>query len=447
MRVIVATGLNSGEAEYKNMGDVAMLQVAVARLFNLWPDAHIEVLTDSGANLAKYCPGALPRSRPDCACWLSDHFFLGRFQRLLPKWAAAQLSVLKQTAGFCCPSLMEFATILRLNAKDLNGVRKNLEAFLSAVRDCDLFVVCGSGGFADSCRQWNLFILGAMTAALRRGKLVAMFGQGIGPLDDPLVLSWAKHVLPSVTLIALRGTRGGKDLLEETGVDPSSIVTTGDEAIELSNAIRSKEQGTAVGVNLRVASYAGVEESTTKVVGSVLREFARQHHVSLLPIPIAMHDYADDRKAIRQLLTGFNDESDGGSTIDTPQKLLEQTARCRIVVTGAYHAAVFALAQGIPAVCLSNSAYYLAKFDGLEDLFKVGCTTITLDDPQLEIRLTSAMEKAWNSVDHVRSALLHAAAIQIEKGHSAYRHIKRLVDPSNIESEKYSGTETEPTRI
>jgi len=447
MRVIVATGLNSGEAEYRNMGDVAMLQVAVTRLFNLWPDADIEVLTDSGSNLTKYCPGALPLSRPDCACWLSDHFFLGRFQRFLPKQAAAQLNVLKQATGFCWPSLMELATTLRLNVKDLNGARKNFKAFMAAVSDCDLFVVCGSGGFADSCRQWNLYILGAMTAALRRGKAVAMFGQGIGPLGDPLVLSWAKHVLPRVTLIGLRGTRGGKDLLEQLGVSPSAIVTTGDEAIEPANASQSTEPGTAIGVNLRVASYSGVEESTTKVVGSVLREFARQHHVGLLPIPIATHDYADDRKTIRQLLAGFENESDGGSTLDTPQKLIGQTAGCRIVVTGAYHAAIFALAQGIPTVCLSNSPYYLAKFDGLEDLFDLGCTTIALDDPQLADRLTSAMQKAWNSVDHVRLPLLRSAATQIEKGRAAYRQVKSLIDPSNILSEKHAKTETEPTRI
>ena len=63
MRIIVATGLNEGEAEYKNMGDVAMLQAAVDRLRALWPEATIEVLTDSPFNLARYCPGAQPLPR------------------------------------------------------------------------------------------------------------------------------------------------------------------------------------------------------------------------------------------------------------------------------------------------------------------------------------------------------------------------------------------------
>ena len=32
----------------------------------------------------------------------------------------------------------------------------------------------------------------------------------------------------------------------------------------------------------------------------------------LLPIPIAFHEYAKDHEAIRQLLAGFDDDSDGG---------------------------------------------------------------------------------------------------------------------------------------
>ena len=69
MRVIVATGLNTGGAEYKNMGDIAMLQVAVVRLASLWPNARIEVLTESASDLARYCPGAKPLPRAGCSCW------------------------------------------------------------------------------------------------------------------------------------------------------------------------------------------------------------------------------------------------------------------------------------------------------------------------------------------------------------------------------------------
>ena len=74
MRIVVATGLNTGAAEYQNMGDVAMLQVAVARLLRLWPNACIEVLTNSRSDLARYCPSAKPLPRASCTCWVGITF-------------------------------------------------------------------------------------------------------------------------------------------------------------------------------------------------------------------------------------------------------------------------------------------------------------------------------------------------------------------------------------
>ena len=59
-RIIVETGLGKGIEEYGNMGDVSMLQVAVSRLRIVFPQASIEVLTDSAENLARFCPVAVP---------------------------------------------------------------------------------------------------------------------------------------------------------------------------------------------------------------------------------------------------------------------------------------------------------------------------------------------------------------------------------------------------
>jgi colanic acid/amylovoran biosynthesis protein len=135
-------------------------------------------------------------------------------------------------------------------------------------------------------------------------------------------------------------------------------------------------------------------------VGSVLHNFARQQHAALLPVPIAFHECANDRETIRRLMAGFDDQSDGGSTLDTPRKIVEQIARCRVVVTGAYHAAVFALSQGIPVIGLSNFAK----------------------------KLHVAIEEAWGSADKVRLPLLNSATQQIERGRSAYQSLKSLLE-------------------
>jgi polysaccharide pyruvyl transferase WcaK-like protein len=427
MNVIVATGLNTGTAEFKNMGDVAMLQVAVTRMMNLWPSAQIEVLTESPYNLASYCPGAKPLPRAGCECWVAPKILLGRFHRFLPKWASVGLSNLKRAIGIQWPALLELLIELRLSFRDGSGRRTDFRDFMEALKNADLLVVCGSGGFADSCREWNLSTLDTMEAAIRRGIPVIMFGQGMGPLSDPLVLSRAKAVLPDVTLITLRGSSGGLSLLESIGVPSAKVLTTGDEAIELAYAARVDELGCAIGINLRIASYAHVKTDIIEKVGSVLQEFARRHKAPLLPIPIAFHEFANDHQTIRRLLAGFDDESDGGLCWDTPLKLIEQVARSRIVVTGAYHAAVFALSQGIPVVCLTNSPYYLAKFQGLEELFGIGCTIVTLGEPDFPSKLAGAIESTWNSAEIVRSPLLRSAFCQIEKSRESYQTIQSLL--------------------
>jgi polysaccharide pyruvyl transferase WcaK-like protein len=114
--------------------------------------------------------------------------------------------------------------------------------------------------------------------------------------------------------------------------------------------------------------------------------------------------------------------------LDTPLKVTTQVGRCRVVVTGAYHAAVFALAQGIPAVCLAGSSDYLCKFLGLQDEFGDGCEIIHLGEPDMIEKLDAAMERAWGSAEALRLPLQRAAVRQIESSWRAYRRVEQLVE-------------------
>jgi polysaccharide pyruvyl transferase WcaK-like protein len=427
MRIVLDTALNKGTAEYQNLGDVAMLQVAVTRLKRLWPSASIEVLTESPDNLAIYCPGARPVSRVGRDLWLTDNFLLGQYHKFLPKWISSRSSELRRALWLRWPAILKLMVRLRLSLRDRGNVRDDLMAFLEAMEKADLFIVCGSGGFADSTRDWDMPILGMLEIAIQRNIPAAILGQGMGPLNDPEVLSRMKSVLPAVNLITLRGSRGGPQLLESLGVTPSHVPTTGDEAIELAYGARSEKLGQGVGVNLRVASYSEVDNGVVEIIRPVLQNFARRHNAHMIPVPIAFHPWAYDHQTIRQLLAGFDDQSDGGECLDSPLKIIQQVGLCRVVVTGAYHAAVFALAQGIPAVCLANAPYYVAKFLGLEDQFGLGCETVLLDAPDLPEKLGSAIERAWQSAEMVRLPLLRAAQRQIELSWGAYERVKDML--------------------
>lgn len=424
MRIVVDTALNTGPAEYSNMGDVAMLQVGVRRLQRLWPSARIEVMTDSPANLALFCPGAIALPRAGRDMWISPDALIGGFSRRVPRGVSVVVSDLGRACRLRYPAVFRWLLNSRLSIRDGRNVRPDVDAFLDAIEHANLFIVCGAGGFTDTTREWNESTLNTLEEAIQRKVSVAMFGQGLGPLSDPDIMAASRKTLPKVRLLSLRGARGGSDVAESLGLDLSQIATTGDEAVEMAYEAREQEPGHAIGINLRVASYSNVNEKALGWLRPILHEFARRHGVPLVPVPIAFHAWASDHLVIRQLLQGFDDHTDGGATLDTPLKVIQQVGRCRMVVTGAYHAAVFAMSQGIPVVGLSASDDYSAKFLGLADQFGLGCETVGLGSPDRSERLALALERVWLSAERVRLPLLEGARRQIALSQSAYERLK-----------------------
>ena len=424
MRILVDTALNTGPAEYSNMGDVAMLQVAVRRLQRLWPSASIEVLTESPPNLDRFCPGAKAMPRAGRDLWVGDHALLGGINRLLPRATSAGLSALGRACRLRYPAAFRSLAHLRLKIRDRRNIWPDVEFFSKTMEHADLFVVCGAGGFANGTREWNISTLNTIEEAIQRDVPVVLFGQAIGPLTDPDILARARKILPRVSLFTSRGGRGSTAITQSLGMRSSQMLTTGDEAIELAYEARNEELGQAIGINLRVASYSKVNENMIDKLRPVLHKFGQRHNAPLLPVPIAFHAWASDHITIQRLLQGFDDHSDGGITLDTPLKIIQQIGRCRVVVTGAYHAAVFALSQGIPVVGLSASDYYASKFLGLEDQFGLGCETVALDAPDAMETLEAAIERAWQSAEKARQPLLEAARRQMTLAQGAYDRVR-----------------------
>lgn len=116
----------------------------------------------------------------------------------------------------------------------------------------------------------------------------------------------------------------------------------------------------------------------------------------------------------------------GPDDILSPQQLADRAARCRVIVTGSYHAAVFGLAAGVPAVCITNSTYYDLKFRGLSAQFPGGCH-IVRPGPRFKHELTKAIDLAWNTGESDRDKLHSAAQAQVAQGEWAYEQFRSLV--------------------
>jgi colanic acid/amylovoran biosynthesis protein len=399
---------------YGNMGDVSMLQVTVARLHELWPEALFEVITARPQELIEYVPDVKPmvigneRSQKfDLREWLRRWLPNKMRQHLITFQHSIKQSILSPAKTYI-PS---------------SPANKN-KILLTAINQADAFVFSGGGFLTDSFIGFALSHLGLLEEAIQAGKITAMFGQGIGPVEQPLLAKRIKTVLSNVDLICLREKKQSLPLLIHYGIDPAKIMVTGDDAIEMAYSLRTDALGDHIGVNLRIAYYSELASGELPIktdIRTALYNVANRYNISLIPIPI---DHLD-QVAINELLKNQNHTK----SFNTPAQVIEEIKRCRVVVTGSYHAAVFALSQGIPTIGLAKSSYYASKFLGLATQFGSGCEVLFLDNtPQLKEKLETALENALKTAPENRQKLLENAQLQIQASRNAYRKFYNLME-------------------
>lgn len=382
--------------ELRNLGDAAMLQVCIDRIRAAYPDAEIDVITTDAERLAELSPGA----RPIRSTLVDRRPFrsMSRSHRLGAEqiWKTAAPYLIRGHRPADGPSIMD------------------------AIRSADAVVAAG-GGYLTDIWWWHAAgVFAVLAAAQRLGKRTAMFGQGLGPLTHPLVRPQAAAVLPRLGVLGLREGLIGPPLAQKLGVPADRVMVTGDDAMALAVAVEPAKQADWLGVNVRVANYTALDESTTLILRRVLGAAAADLDTGLLALPVSRYHEGDDLEDIRGLLSELPGDRVALPDLTTPQSLADAAGNCRAVVTASYHAAVFALAAGVPAVCLTRSAYYDGKFGGLAAFFPETVTVVPMAEPNLEQRLSRAVHDAWTAPERVRAASRAIALSQVSDGASLY---------------------------
>jgi colanic acid/amylovoran biosynthesis protein len=397
-----------------NLGDIAMLQVCIERLRERWPDASIGVVTESPERLAQHCGDVLPISAAGQHEWFRDRWDGGAYSPLLGQRSRSRLERLaRRRLEERQPRRARVAVRAELLARE--PASEDLREFVSWLLGADGVVVSGRGGTTDVFLEDGLEVLQLLHTATALGIPTAMFGQGLGPMEDETLRALAREVLPRVDVLAVRESRSAVPLLEELGVRSDRVTVTGDDALELAHRLRSNGAGReAIGVGLRLAAYSGTTPATARTIGRVLQEAAARRGVGLRALPVSLYPHEDDLGNLRPLVDG------GAGEATTPPQTIAEAGRCRVVVAGSYHAGVFALAQGVPVVALSASPYYDAKLQGLADLFPGGCRVVAASGPDLNGRLSAALDEAWETADALQPQLLEATARQIVAARDAY---------------------------
>jgi polysaccharide pyruvyl transferase WcaK-like protein len=413
---------HSGHA-LTNLGDVAMLQAAVSRLAARFPGREVRVPTSAPDRLARFCPeaSALPSEGLRALAGLG---YLP-FRHRLPRRMAAGAARLEARLRGRRPEWLD-GLALRRGAPG-SAERGAAGEILDALGRSALFVAGGGGYLTDAFPEKAWSALTLLRRAQRRGIPTALVSQGVGPLEEPALRALASRVLADVDCVALREGRTGPALLALLGVDPRRVVVTGDDAVEAARSAPRRSEAAAIGVNLRSASYAGLDGDASARLGAALRRLGAELAATLVPIPIALDDAGPDAEAVRRAI---GETGPAEAEPSDPAGAIARASRCRVVVTASYHAAVFALAQGIPAVGVSRTRYYDGKLEGLADLFGSGARVVRLDEGGWEEELASAVRGLWAEAPALRAGLAAAAADQVRRQHDAYDRIAALAGGS-----------------
>ncbi len=423
--------------DIRNKGNNALLENAMQKLSAFWPDAFLEVITSAPNLLTLHYPRTIPIN-PISLCRVHSRF--DQYKRFLPGsiwwllfeareelWHRRYARTARQEESLEVPSSPTPSTEKKpevsteLQATEKIDLQKTISQF-------DLFVASGGGYMTDTDKPmlWNVF--DRLEAAIRNGIPTIMVGQGIGPLKDPQLLARAREILPCVLLILYRNQRNGLPLLESLGVSPERILLTGDDAIEMAYKARSGSLGQGIGVSLRVAHYTQMESEHINIIRKVLHQSATRHQAELIAVPISSARHESDVTHIREILKGYGKVSVGWRKLGTPMDAVRLAGKCRVMVTGTYHGAIFSLAQGIPVVGIAKSTEYFDKLSELSDEFPEGVNVIHLSENQMESKLSRAIEEAWGSAPETMPTLLKDAARLIDLQHRAYKQIYEVVN-------------------
>lgn len=408
MKIIIE---NSGY-KLKNIGDTAMLQVAVRRIFEHFPDAKVFVLTTAPKELKGYCPGAIP---------LSPAYRLARVfplpLRFVPERLRIWVKRLEQSLKTNCPNMAyQCVNLLQAFTAD-NG---NTDYF-DHINSANIVLASGGGYITDHFIGHANNAMDSLLLAHNLGKRIAMFGQGIGPLENRIGNKKARHLFPKLELLGLREGLLSLDYAKSFSIPNNRIKITGDDSIEL--VLETYDPNTTkdgIGINIRQADYAGDMRHLMPKLAQVIDAFSVEENTELIPVPVSMYEPNSDLSSVGKIFKIKESENQKAKLIQSPVDLIKQINRCRVVITGSYHAGVFALAQGIPVIALVGSDYYEAKFMGLAAQFGEGCEIFDLRSLKTFDNLCRSLIDYIQNQKHFEPLLIEKAKIQAAKSKNAW---------------------------
>ncbi|QXC63621.1 polysaccharide pyruvyl transferase family protein [Aquihabitans sp. G128] len=220
----------------------------------------------------------------------------------------------------------------------------------------------------------------------------------------------AKAALDHLSGLGVRERWGSVPTLAALGVAADRWAVTGDDALQVAiDAPRSASARRGLGVSLRANRASAAPERLPELVAGAIGAALPGTPLELLTM---MESASVSDRALLERVRPAGEPERSTSELDVPAALAA-IDRCRLVVTGTYHAAVFALGLGIPVIGLAGSDYYRQKLHGaLEEFGPSAGVVLDARSPLLADELADALRTWWGRAPEVGPELEAAARRQ-----------------------------------
>jgi len=392
-----------GSYPFDNVGDVAMCLVAVARLRAALPGVALRVYAEHQDLLD--ANGLADATAVDERPWFV--------------WTAA----LERWQGRFRPgslhALPDEHPRRFLRAARLTGLVRDpaaAAAFLDEVERADLIVLSGQGSLRDGSDRRSRRYATLFLVARSFGVPVVAVGQGIGPLEDRALADRVGAALQTLHGLSVRDPGPSAATAAALGLAPDRWEVTGDDAISAALGQAPAAVRDGIGVSLRDNRAASVPADLPAAVGRAIaaaRPGARVELVSMMEK--ARPGSVSDARFLAAVDPGPDAEVVAHEA--TAAAALAALASCRVVISGTYHAAVFAQSLGVPVIALAASPYYVQKLGGVLAQFgDEGGTLLDPADPGFEQDLAAALRRWWDRDAGLADRLRARAADQAAAG-------------------------------
>lgn len=255
--------------------------------------------------------------------------------------------------------------------------RTDVKEIWRCLKSTDLFISGGGSLLQDKTGAFTVpYYLGMIQLAQWAKVPVAVYAQGIGPVQRGLFQKWIKAVFKKVDYISVRDPMSKKLLADwrlpqakvDEVIDPVFLLDSHDS--EDVNELLAKE-----GISLKqkpiifaIRHWTEGKEDIQRIAQVCDQLIEDGEEVLLLP----MH-YPDDAEAACDIMTSMKQPVHLLQREYTPVQLINLVSTGKLMVGMRLHALIFAAARGIPCVGIS----YDPKIDALMQLLGEEATAVS----------------------------------------------------------------------